>query len=68
MAALAHYGFDLDWYLAVLVGTAVAPTDPAVVFSVLGQRELGGAQQGGQLADRRSAGQSGVLVPRTQPL
>ncbi|MCU1672844.1 MAG: cvrA [Frankiales bacterium] len=42
VAALAHWGFDLDWYLAVLVGTAVAPTDPAVVFSVLGQRELGG--------------------------
>ncbi len=42
VAALAHWGFGLAWYLAVLVGTALAPTDPVVVFSVLGQRELGG--------------------------
>jgi cell volume regulation protein A len=42
VAAVAHYGFHLSWYLALLVGTAVAPTDPAVVFSVLGQRELAG--------------------------
>ena len=42
VAVLAHYAFDLEWYLALLVGTAVAPTDPAVVFSVLGQRELAG--------------------------
>jgi potassium/hydrogen antiporter len=42
IALLAHLAFDLDWYLALLVGTAVAPTDPAVVFSVLGQRELAG--------------------------
>src|SRR6185437_16073779 len=32
----------VPWYLAVLVGTAVAPTDPAMVFSVLGQREVSG--------------------------
>lgn len=42
LAALAHYAFGLDWYLAVLVGTALAPTDPAVVFSVLGHRQLTG--------------------------
>ena len=42
VAVLAHFAFDLEWYLALLVGTAVAPTDPAVVFSVLGQRELAG--------------------------
>jgi cell volume regulation protein A len=42
IAVLAHYAFDLEWYVALLVGTAVAPTDPAVVFSVLGQRELAG--------------------------
>jgi len=41
-AALPHLVFGLPWYLAVLVGTAVSPTDPAVVFSVLGQREVGG--------------------------
>jgi cell volume regulation protein A len=34
--------FGLSWYLAVLVATAVSPTDPAVVFSVLGQREIAG--------------------------
>jgi len=41
-AVLAHLAFGLEWYLALLVGTAVAPTDPAVVFSVLGQREVSG--------------------------
>jgi potassium/hydrogen antiporter len=34
--------FGFSWYLAVLVATAVSPTDPAVVFSVLGQREIAG--------------------------
>ncbi len=41
-AVLLHLGFGLSWYLALLVATAVAPTDPAVVFSVLGQREVAG--------------------------
>jgi cell volume regulation protein A len=41
-AILLHAVFGLDWYLAVLVATAVAPTDPAVVFSVLGQRQIRG--------------------------
>src|SRR4051794_224004 len=41
-ALVLHVGFGLDWYAALLVGTAVAPTDPAVVFSVLGQREVAG--------------------------
>jgi cell volume regulation protein A len=41
-ATLVHYAFDVDWYLSLLVGTAVAPTDPAVVFSVLGQHEVEG--------------------------
>lgn len=39
---LVHLAFGLDWYLALLVATAVSPTDPAVVFSVLGQREIAG--------------------------
>lgn len=42
VAALAHLAFGLDWWVALLVGTAVAPTDPAVVFSVLGKREVSG--------------------------
>src|SRR6266487_1296601 len=39
-ALLVHVAFGLAWYVALLVATAVAPTDPAVVFSVLGQREI----------------------------
>lgn len=41
-ALLAHLAFGLGWYLALLLATALAPTDPAVVFSVLGQREVSG--------------------------
>jgi potassium/hydrogen antiporter len=41
-ALLLHTAFGLEWYLALLVATAVAPTDPAVVFSVLGKREITG--------------------------
>lgn len=41
-SALVHFAFGLDWYLATLLATAVAPTDPAVVFSVLGHREVEG--------------------------
>src|ERR671921_91880 len=35
-AAFVHWAFGLGWFLALLVATAIAPTDPAVVFSVLG--------------------------------
>jgi cell volume regulation protein A len=42
VAALAHYLFAFDWRVALLLGTALAPTDPAVVFSVLGRREVAG--------------------------
>lgn len=42
VAVLAHALFGFDWQLALLLGTALAPTDPAVVFSVLGNREIGG--------------------------
>jgi potassium/hydrogen antiporter len=48
IAVVAHYLLDLDWLPAFLVGTALAPTDPATVFSVLGRREI--------------AGRSGVLL------
>ncbi|MGA8113121.1 MAG: cation:proton antiporter [Actinocatenispora sp.] len=40
VAVAAHYLFDLDWRMSLLIGTALAPTDPAVVFSVLGRREI----------------------------
>jgi potassium/hydrogen antiporter len=38
----AHFRFSFDWRPAFLLGTALAPTDPAVVFSVLGQRQVSG--------------------------
>lgn len=41
-AFLARYVFRFDWHTALLIGTALSPTDPAVVFSVLGRREVGG--------------------------
>ncbi|MDP9115877.1 MAG: cation:proton antiporter [Actinomycetota bacterium] len=41
-ATFIHYTFGLSWYLGLLVATAISPTDPAVVFSVLGQREVEG--------------------------
>jgi cell volume regulation protein A len=41
-ALMLHYACGISWYPAVLVATAVAPTDPAVVFSVLGKREIAG--------------------------
>jgi cell volume regulation protein A len=42
IAACAHFLLGMDWTLAGLLGAALAPTDPAVVFSVLGRREIGG--------------------------
>jgi cell volume regulation protein A len=42
MALAAHYLFGFDWRVGLLIGTALAPTDPAVVFSVLGRREIAG--------------------------
>jgi potassium/hydrogen antiporter len=37
-----HGVFGLAWITAGLVGAAIAPTDPAVMFSVLGGREIAG--------------------------
>jgi cell volume regulation protein A len=48
VALCAHLLFGLGWRVALLLGIALAPTDPAVVFSVLGRREV--------------AGRSGVLL------
>src|SRR6201996_1244614 len=41
-AVAARYVAGMGWHLALLVGTAVAATDPAVVFSVFGRREIAG--------------------------
>lgn len=48
VAVAARFLFSFGWYPALLIGAALAPTDPAVVFSVLGRREI--------------AGRSGVLL------
>jgi cell volume regulation protein A len=37
-----HLAFGLGWVTSGLLGAAVAPTDPAVMFSVLGNREIHG--------------------------
>src|SRR5829696_7534479 len=42
LAAAAHSLFDLSWITSGLIGAALAPTDPAVTFSVLGGREIRG--------------------------
>jgi potassium/hydrogen antiporter len=42
VALAGHYLLDLSWTTAGLLGAAVAPTDPAVVFGVLGNREIRG--------------------------
>jgi len=56
-ALVTHLVVGVDGYQSLLVATAVAPTDPAVVFSVLGERvEAGGA---GTIL----AGESGVNDP-----
>ena len=42
MAGCAHYLLDFDWTTAGILAAALAPTDPAVMFSILGNREIGG--------------------------
>jgi cell volume regulation protein A len=42
MALFAHELFGFDWTTAGILGAALAPTDPAVMFSVLGNREVSG--------------------------
>lgn len=56
-AVLVHFAAGVAWYLAVLVATAVAPTDPAMVFSVLGPREISGR------SDTILEGESGANDP-----
>jgi len=42
IAVFAHFALGFEWILAGIVGAALAPTDPAVMFSVLGQKEVAG--------------------------
>lgn len=42
LATFCHFALGMSWTVAGLVGAALAPTDPAVVFAVLGRREIRG--------------------------
>jgi cell volume regulation protein A len=42
MAVFAHYALGFDWTTAGILGAALAPTDPAVMFSILGNKEISG--------------------------
>jgi cell volume regulation protein A len=57
IAVAAHYLLDFGWTTAGLLGAALAPTDPAVMFSVLGNREVRG--RSGTILE----GESGVNDP-----
>jgi cell volume regulation protein A len=57
IAVVAHAVFDFEWVTAGLLGAALAPTDPAVMFSVLGNKEMRG--RAGTILE----GESGVNDP-----
>jgi cell volume regulation protein A len=42
VAVFSHWALGFSWMTAGLIGAAIAPTDPAVMFSVLGEREVSG--------------------------
>lgn len=42
VALVGHYLLGFGWTLAGIVGAALSPTDPAVMFSVLGRHEIRG--------------------------
>jgi potassium/hydrogen antiporter len=42
IAVVAHFLLGFSWITSGLLGAALAPTDPAVTFSVLGGREIRG--------------------------
>jgi potassium/hydrogen antiporter len=42
LTLVAHYVVGFSWSSAGVVGAALAPTDPAIMFSVLGRREIAG--------------------------
>lgn len=42
IAVVAHFVLGFSWTLAGIIGAALAPTDPAVMFSVLGGTEIRG--------------------------
>ena len=42
VALVAHFLLGFAWQAALLLGAALSPTDPAVVFAVLGRKEVEG--------------------------
>jgi cell volume regulation protein A len=42
LALFAHWALGFAWITSGLLAAAIAPTDPAVVFSLLGERGVGG--------------------------
>jgi cell volume regulation protein A len=42
LALASHYLLGFKWSTAGVLGAALAPTDPAIMFSVLGRREIAG--------------------------
>ena len=42
LALVAHYVLGFHWSTAGVLGAALAPTDPAIMFSVLGRKEIAG--------------------------
>ena len=60
VTACAHWALGIEWMTAGLIGAAVA-TDPAVMFSVLGDREIEGR------TDTILEGESGANDPVGSP-
>jgi potassium/hydrogen antiporter len=60
VAVAAHYLLDFGWTSAGILGAALAPTDPAVMFSVLGNREVGGRT--GTILEGESGGNDPVGI------
>lgn len=42
LALVAHYLLGFQWSTAGVLGAALAPTDPAIMFSVMGRHEIAG--------------------------
>ncbi|HEU6443956.1 MAG TPA: cation:proton antiporter [Gaiellaceae bacterium] len=57
IAVFAHEVLDFEWITAGIMGAALAPTDPAVMFSLLGNKEIRG--RAGTILE----GESGVNDP-----
>jgi cell volume regulation protein A len=60
VALFAHAALDFEWTTAFILGAALAPTDPAVMFSVLGKREVGG--RSGTILEGESGGNDPVGI------